>query len=271
MLNPGHASAIRQPALFIAHGGGPCFFMPDPQQLWTGLGNYLRAIPAMLPERPKALLVVTAHWETPGFLFSDGDKPELLYDYYGFPQDTYALTWPAPGSPDLARDASSLLRDAGLSAGTDQERALDHGVFIPMKVAFPDADIPCVAMSLDMSLNPALHLQAGRALAPLRDEGVLIIGSGSSYHNMRGFADPALARGSVDFDKWLEDVLTGNPAGRDAALEGWRDAPGGEISHPREEHLLPLMVVAGTSEKPATLADRQVLGSKVALSSFRFD
>lgn len=271
MSTDGHAPAVQQPALFIAHGGGPCFFMPDPQQLWTGLANHLCAIPSMLPERPKALLVISAHWETPGFLFSGGDRPELLYDYHGFPPDTYALTWPARGAPDLARDASALLRDAGLSAGVDRERGWDHGVFIPMKVAFPDADIPCVAMSLDMSLDPALHLQAGRALAPLRDEGVLIIGSGSSYHNMRGFADPALARGSFDFDRWLEDVLTGDPAERDAALTGWRDAPGGEISHPREEHLLPLMVVAGTSQRPGTLVDRQVLGGKVALSSFRFD
>lgn len=271
MPENGRFPPARQPALFIAHGGGPCFFMPDPHNIWTGLADHLRAIPDMLPEKPKAILVVSAHWEAPAFLLSGADRPGLLYDYHGFPAHTYALTWPAPGAPALARHASALLRDAGLTAGIDMDRGWDHGVFVPMKVAFPDANIPCVAMSLAIGLEPALHLRAGRALASLRDEGVLIIGSGSSYHNMRGFADPALAQASFDFDTWLGEALTSERAERDAALCGWTDAPGALVSHPREEHLLPLMVAAGTSDGPAAIVDRQVLGGQVALSAFRFD
>lgn len=265
------ASSDRQPAFFIAHGGGPCFFLPDPHNLWTGLAGTLRSIPDMLPQRPEALLVVSAHWETPGFRLSGSAAPSLLYDYHGFPDHTYALTWPAPGAPDVARRACALLNDAGLPAKVDMERGWDHGVFVPMKVAFPEADIPCVAMSLDLGLDPALHLRAGEALSGLRDDGVVIIGSGSSYHNMRGFADPALARASFDFDRWLGDAVACASAEREKALCSWKDAPGARISHPREEHLLPLMVVAGTSRAAGAVMDGQILGGQVALSAFRFD
>jgi aromatic ring-opening dioxygenase catalytic subunit (LigB family) len=260
---------MRQPSLFIPHGGGPCFFMPDPAGNWVGMEAFLRDLGAGLPERPKAILVVSGHWETDGFAFTSAPKPSLLYDYYGFPPHTYELRYDAPGDPALAGRAVGLLRSAGLTAHTDGARGLDHGVFVPMKVAFPDADIPVVEMSVDRALDPALHRAAGRALAPLRDAGVLILGSGMSFHNMRGYGDARFTEPSEQFDRWLTAAAESAPASRAAAFDEWVDAPAGRLSHPREEHLLPLMVAAGASDQPGTrIYSGQVL--KTAISGFSF-
>lgn len=244
--------------------------MPDPKRVWRRLADYLRSIPQSLPEPPTAVLVVSAHWETQGFRFSGGQAPALVYDYYGFPSETYQITWPAPGAPWLAQRAMELLRLAGLTASIDVERGFDHGVFVPMKVAFPLADIPTVAMSLDASLDPALHLEAGQALAPLRDAGVLIVGSGSSFHNLRAMSDPHLAGLSFAFDEWLRNRVAADAVSRSKALARWTDAPNARASHPREEHLLPLMVAAGTSAQAGKIDYRDVLLG-TALSAFRFD
>jgi aromatic ring-opening dioxygenase catalytic subunit (LigB family) len=237
-----------QPALYVPHGGGPCFFMDDPQGVWTHLADYLRGLPDSLPEKPSAILVVSGHWETKGFGFTGAENPPLLFDYYGFPPHTYQLRYDAPGSPDLARRAAGLLTEAGFTAAIDPVRGWDHGVFVPLKVAFPDADIPVVEMSLDHSLDPALHMAAGRALAPLRDEGVLIVGSGMSFHNMRAYGDPRALPVSQAFDAWLTHAATAEAPARAQELAHWAEAPAGRMSHPREEHLIPLMVAAGASE-----------------------
>jgi aromatic ring-opening dioxygenase catalytic subunit (LigB family) len=226
--------------------------MDDPHGVWTTLAAYLAAIPASLSAPPKAILVVSGHWETHGFAFTGADHPALVYDYYGFPPHTYQLAYDAPGDPALARRAASLLTQAGFVAGIDPDRGWDHGVFVPLKVAFPDARIPVVEMSLDQSLDPALHLAAGRALAPLRDEGVLIVGSGMSFHNMRAYGDPRALPVSAAFEAWLTEAARAEPAARAEALSHWADAPAGRMSHPREEHLLPLMVAAGSSQAPGT-------------------
>ncbi len=259
----------RQPSVYIPHGGGPCFFMDDPRGTWTGMAAFLRAIPDLLPERPKAILIVSGHWETDGFAFTATDRPPLLFDYHGFPPHTYELTYPAPGDPTLAARAAGLLEAAGLPAALDPARGLDHGVFVPLKVAFPDADIPVVEMSVDRALDPARHLAAGGALAPLRDEGVLIVGAGMSFHNMRGYGDPRATDPSHQFDAWLADAATQDAEPRAAALMRWADAPAGRFAHPREEHLLPLMVAAGASGA----AGERVYGEEVmatAISGFRF-
>lgn len=260
----------RQPALFIPHGGGPCFFMDDPHGMWKGMGDFLRGLAGSLPERPKAILVVSGHWEEKGFAFTAAKTPSLVYDYYGFPAHTYELRYDAPGAPELAARAVDLLTKAGFAAKLDPDRGLDHGVFIPLKVAFPDADIPVVEMALDRSLDPALHVAAGRALAPLRDDGVLIVGSGMSFHNMRAYGDPRATVPSQAFDAWLTDAVEQAAPDRADALAGWSQAPAGRFSHPREEHLLPLMVAAGASTEPG----RKIYGEVVmrtALSGFRFD
>lgn len=260
----------RQPSLFIPHGGGPCFFMDDPAGTWTGMAAFLRSIAESLPRRPRAILVVSGHWEMRGFAFTGSAKPPLIYDYSGFPPHTYALRYDVRGDPALAGRATELLRLSGLEAQVDPVRGLDHGVFVPLKIAFPDADIPVVEMSVDLRLDPALHLAAGRALAPLRDEGVLILASGMSFHNMRGYGDPRFTAPSDTFDTWLKAAVEAPPIARAAALGAWAEAPAGRLSHPREEHLLPLMVAAGASEQAGTrIYSEHVL--QTAISGFRFN
>lgn len=260
----------RQPTFFIPHGGGPCFFMDDPQGMWTGMADFLAGLADRLEERPSAILLVSGHWETEGFGLTGAAKPPLIYDYFGFPQHTYELTYPAPGSPDLAREAVRLMTGAGITATIDDQRGLDHGVFVPLKVAFPHADVPVVEMSVDHALDPALHLEAGRALAPLRDEGVLIVASGMSFHNMRGYGDPRFRKPSEDFDAWLTDSATRDGPARAERLKQWEDAPAARASHPKAEHLLPLMVAAGAAEgRGQSIYSEHVLGT--AISGFRFD
>lgn len=259
----------RQPALYLPHGGGPCFFMPDPNGTWAGMEHFLRGIADSLPQRPSAILIASGHWETESFALTGHPAPELLFDYYGFPADTYALTYPAPGDPALAARARDLLLAAGLTARIDDARGLDHGVFVPMKVAFPDADIPVVEMSLDSRLDPAMHLAAGRALAPLRDENVLLLMTGMSFHNMRGYGDPRATDPSQAFDAWLSDAAGRDAAERAALLGDWAQAPAGRYSHPREEHLLPLMIAAGASDATGERIYAEIV-MKTALSAFRF-
>lgn len=260
----------RQPALYIPHGGGPCFFMPDPHGVWRGMEGYLKGIAASLPERPKAVLVISGHWEERGFAFTGADgHPGLIFDYYGFPPETYRLTWPAPGAPWLAERGRQLITDAGIPAAIHPTRRFDHGVFIPLKVAFPEADIPVVQMSLHATLDPGVHLAAGRALASLRDEGVLIIGSGMSFHNLRAYGDPRVRQPAAEFDRWLVDAAEASAGERSALLGNWQRAPWARLCHPREEHLLPLMVAAGASDEPGSHDfGEEVMGG--AVSGFRF-
>ncbi|MGI4879098.1 MAG: DODA-type extradiol aromatic ring-opening family dioxygenase [Janthinobacterium lividum] len=244
--------------------------MDDPAGTWTGMAAFLRAIPASRPATPTAILLVSGHWETPGFAFTSSSRPPLVYDYRNFPPHTYQLRYDAPGAPALAGRAAELLQAAGIPAALDPGRGLDHGVFVPLKVVFPDAEVPVVEMSVERTLDPAIHLAAGRALAPLRDEGVLIVGSGMSFHNMRGYGDPRFTAASHLFDDWLVAAATADAATRATLLEDWAAAPSGRLSHPTEEHLLPLMVAAGASGQPG----RQIYAEDVmhtALSGFRFD
>jgi aromatic ring-opening dioxygenase catalytic subunit (LigB family) len=239
------------------------------KQLFQQTEDFLRGIDQYLPAKPSAILIVTAHWEAPVPSFTSGASPALIYDYYGFPPETYALQYTAPGQPALAATAAQLLVQAGFSARTDAEYGWDHGVFIPLKVMYPDANIPVVAMSLQDGLDPGLHCQLGRALSSLRDEGVLILGSGMSYHNLRDFAGQAPA--SYAFHDWLDQALSGDWASRTDQLSRWRVAPGGVASHPREEHLLPLMVASGAgTDAPGRALWRGEIGPTCA-GAWAFD
>jgi aromatic ring-opening dioxygenase catalytic subunit (LigB family) len=239
------------------------------KQLFKQTEDFLRVIDQHLPAKPSAILIVTAHWEAPVPSFTSGASPALIYDYYGFPPETYALQYTAPGQPALAATAAQLLVQAGFSARTDAEYGWDHGVFIPLKVMYPDANIPVVAMSLQDGLDPGLHCQLGRALSSLRDEGVLILGSGMSYHNLRDFAGQAPA--SYAFHDWLDQALSGDWASRTDQLSRWRVAPGGVASHPREEHLLPLMVASGAgTDAPGRALWRGEIGPTCA-GAWAFD
>jgi aromatic ring-opening dioxygenase catalytic subunit (LigB family) len=248
---------MRIPTLYIPHGGGPCFFMDwsmGPKDTWERLRAWLAALLGSLPERPQALLVISAHWEQPVPTVTTSPSPPMLFDYYGFPPQTYELRWPAPGDPELAARVRALLAAAGLPSTEDGRRGYDHGVFVPLLVALPDASIPTVQLSLQRGLDPAFHLALGRALEPLRDEGVLILGSGMSYHDMGGFGGPWALALSKQFDAWLAETVALPKEERERRLERWEEAPAARRCHPREEHLLPLMVVAGAAGQDAGAA-----------------
>jgi aromatic ring-opening dioxygenase catalytic subunit (LigB family) len=209
-----------------------------PSDTWKKMADWLKGLAATLPAQPKAIVVVSGHWEEEEFTVSSGQHPALIYDYSGFPPHTYELKYPAPGSPELAHGIRDLLADAGIASRADASRGFDHGVFIPFKLFFPEADIPIVQLSLQAGLDPATHIEAGQALAPLRQQGVLIVGSGMSYHNMRSFGRRPIAA-SDEFDTWLTGaVITPDSEARNRKLIAWEQAPGARAAHPREEHLI---------------------------------
>jgi aromatic ring-opening dioxygenase catalytic subunit (LigB family) len=244
--------------------------MGGPADTWDKTEAWLRGLVSTLLEPPKGIVVISGHWEENAFTASAAVEPGMIYDYYGFPPHTYQLQYPAPGAPALAERMVALLTQAGLPARTDPSRGFDHGVFVPFLLIDPDASIPVVPLSIKADLDPAEHIAAGRALAPLRDEGILIVGSGMSYHNMRAFRTPAASRPSAVFDQWLTEAVQSEPATREAQLARWGDAPAGRLSHPREEHLLPLMVAAGAGDQSA---GHKVFGDNVMMadiSAYRF-
>ena len=273
ILTPAAGTQARMPTWFVPHGAGPCFFMDwQPPHAWNRMASFLKGAAATLPQRPQAIVVVSAHWLTSSFALTSGGQPELMFDYFGFPPHTYTLSYPAPGDPALAGRIAAMLGEAQLPSKTNPERGFDHGVFIPMLLLFPDADIPVVQLSLLNNLDPRVHLAAGRALEPLRDEGILIIGSGMSFHNMRGYGDPRFGPIADAFDHWLVQAVTAAPEEREEALANWEEAPSARLSHPSgaEEHLLPLMVVAGAAGRDQ---GQQVFSDRVMetrLSAFTF-
>lgn len=261
----------RLPSFFLPHGGGPCFFMEwEPRNTWRGMETFLRGVVADIP-KPRAVVVISGHWHEKSFTAGAHPAPPLIYDYYGFPPHTYELAYPVQGDPTLAARIADMLGAAGLPAATDATRGLDHGVFIPFKLVYPDADVPVVPLSLHAGMDAEMHIAAGRALAPLRDENILIVGSGMSFHNLRllmtGQADTPQAKA---FDEWLTAAATDAPAARDQALAKWQTAPGALHAHPEAEHLLPLMMAAGAAGGDA---GKRVYHEKVMtapISAYRF-
>jgi aromatic ring-opening dioxygenase catalytic subunit (LigB family) len=269
----------RMPVAFVAHGGGPypILDLGFPQDERTSLLKHMRDVGQVAGTTPKALLVVSAHWEAPVPTVLSSAKPPLLYDYSGFPPEAYTLTWPAPGNPTLASRVRGLLAAASFATAEDAERGFDHGTFIPLKVAYPEADIPVVQLSLIQGLDPNEHLKMGRALAPLREEGVFIIGSGNSFHNMGAFRSQmqgSSVAGAQDraakFDDWLRSAVAAAPTARDEQLRGWAQAPFGRFAHPREEHLVPLMVVAGAAGADPGVTTWTGSLAGLTISAFRF-
>jgi aromatic ring-opening dioxygenase catalytic subunit (LigB family) len=241
-----------------------------PAGTWDSMAALLRGLIGTLAQRPRAVVVVSGHWEEAGFAVNTAARPPLLFDYYGFPPHTYQLSYPVAGDPALAERVRGLLEAAGFATQTDDARGLDHGVFIPFMLVLPDADVPIVELSLRADLDPRAHLLAGRALEPLRDEGVLVIGTGMSFHNLRALG-PAGTEPSRLFDAWLTDAVTAaQPEQRNQRLADWQQAPAARFAHPREEHLLPLMIAAGAAgqDRGVKIYEDQVLD--VTQSAFRF-
>ena len=241
--------------IFISHGGGPLPLLKD-----IGHEEMLSCLKQMKDclIKPKAILLISAHWEAQQVTISSGKHPKLIYDYEGFPEGAYQIKYPAPGDPQLAQRAFDLLADAGIKAKLDAQRGFDHGLFVPLKIMYPNANIPCLQMSLIKSLDPQAHINLGKALAKLRVENVLIVGSGFTFHNMRAFltsVTPSSQAQNVAFERWLRATCTSTTiteAKREALLVQWEMAPAARYCHPREEHLLPLHVcygLAGTEAK----------------------
>jgi aromatic ring-opening dioxygenase catalytic subunit (LigB family) len=263
---------MRMPVVFVPHGGGPWPFveMGFPKADIERLAVYLRSVHDVPRRPPRALLVISAHWEEPVPTVMTAEQPSILYDYYGFPPESYAITWPAPGEPQLAARARSLLDAAGIPNGADGDRGFDHGTFIPLKLTYPDADVPAIQLSLKRGLDPSEHLAIGRALAPLRDEDVFIVASGMTFHNLQIFQDPRAVPAAEAFDAWLRETMTLDADERNRRLEQWTTAPSARAAHPREEHLLPLMVASGAAgEDRASIAFNDTF-TGLRLSAYHF-
>ncbi|NMM45760.1 dioxygenase [Rhodospirillaceae bacterium KN72] len=256
------------PALFVSHGA-PTLGMTD-----CPTRDFLKALPADL-SRPKAILAISAHWETSAPRVSSLARQTTIHDFYGFPPELYAMRYEPPGAPDLAQRVVDILQDAGLKdAALDGTRGLDHGAWVPLELMYPDADIPVIQLSIQPHRGAAYHHAIGEALGSLRDEGILIFASGSLTHNLREFR-PAYLHGSVDpkdwvltFQKWVADAIAKNDL---VALEDFDTAPEGKRNHPTDEHFLPIFVAmgAGGLNKAKRLHD-EVMYSILAMDAYSF-
>lgn len=204
--------------------------------------------------KPSAILLISAHWEERIATITGGEKPPLIYDYYGFPKESYGITYPCAGEPLLAHQVHNVLENAGISSNLDPNRGFDHGLFVPLKIMFPEADIPCVQLSLKNNLSPVEHINMGQALRNLDYNNLLVIGSGFSFHNMRGFFATETSesrRNNESFEAWLLETCGNTDMGEDERqrrLIQWEKAPAARFCHPREEHLLPLHVCYGLAQ-----------------------
>lgn len=265
-------SNARLPTLFLSHGGGPWPYVEDMRKKFAKSAEAFSRLPETLPCRPKAILVISGHWEEDAFTVATADWPGMEYDYSGFPEHTYRIKYPAPGSPALAARVRTLLGQAGIASKEDPNRGFDHGAFVPLVLMYPAADIPVVMLSMKSNVDPLEHIRLGEALAPLREEGVLIIGSGLTYHNMRGFGSAGATVVSEQFEQYLHQAIEEpDPKVRADRLVHWEQAPAARLAHPREDHLIPLMVVAGAAG--ASIGHRVFVDKvwQVVMASYRFD
>ncbi|MDQ1300958.1 MAG: dioxygenase extradiol [Chloroflexota bacterium] len=251
--------------VYFSHGGGPLPILGDPGH--RAMVDFMTRLPAQLT-RPEAVLVVSAHWEESVVAVQGAPQPPMFYDYYGFPQPAYEITYPAPGHPALAERLVGLLAKSNIPARLDARRGFDHGLFIPLKLMYPQADIPSVQLSLLRGLDPAAHIALGQALRALLAENILVIGSGFSFHNQNAFFAQRMA--ATDpmndaFQNWLIETCAGplSQAERERRLLAWERAPSARYCHPREEHLLPLHVCQGMAgEAGEVVFDDQILGKR---------
>ncbi len=231
------------PVVYLSHGAPP---LADDHQ-WRGeLAGWSAALP-----KPSAILVVSAHWEEAPLTLGATETVPLLYDFWGFPQRYYDVTYPAPGAPELAASVRGLLSTSGRPTYDDPARGLDHGAYVPLVEMYPEADVPTLQISMP-TLDPMTLFEVGRKLAPLRDEGVLILGSGFTTHNLRlidmSAASTVPAQGwSAEFDAWADEVIATGDV--DALVDFRRQAPAAEVAHPRTEHFAPLFVSLGAASE----------------------
>lgn len=266
--------STRLPTYYVSHGGGPWPWLKKEMPFFEILEQFLREIPHQLPQKPRAILVISGHWDEKRLAIQFNPNPPMIYDYYGFPEHTYQVQYPAPGAPELALQVQTLLADSGLHARLDSQRGYDHGTFVPLFAMYPKADVPVLQISMKSGYDPETHLRLGQALSPLRDQGVLILGSGASFHNLPVLMkDPRSAREeSLQFDQWLQDTLVHSAVlERQQRLVHWTQAPFARFAHPSEDHLIPLFVALGAAEsEKGSLVHHELMMNEVAVSSFRF-
>ena len=258
----------RQPAIFVSHGSPT---LP----LERGVAvDFLRGLGSEL-DRPKAILVVSAHWDTLRPAVSAAREPETIYDFYGFPPELYRLRYPAPGAPKLAERVAGLLEEKGLRTDVDPARGLDHGAWTPLFHMYPQADIPVTQFAIQSRLGPAHHVRLGEALKPLRDEGVLIFASGGATHNLRELSyqrgNPVPQPWVVEFNEWLANAVL---SGRRDELVGYRQkAPHAVRNHPTDEHLIPLFVAlgAGSTDAAPRRLHTSISSGVISMDAYRFD
>ena len=258
----------RQPAIFVSHGS-PTLPLERGEAV-----DFLRQLGPSLG-RPEAILVVSAHWDTAQPAVSAAEKPETIYDFYGFPPELYRLRYPAPGAPKLAERVASLLEEKGLRTDIDPARGLDHGAWTPLFHMYPKADIPVAQFSIQSRLGPAHHVRLGEALQPLREEGVLIFASGGATHNLRELrhqrGNPVPQPWVVEFNEWLAQAVLSR---RSDDLVGYREkAPYAVRNHPTDEHLIPLFVALGAGG-PGAATQRlhsSISSGVISMDAYRFD
>lgn len=237
------------------------------------LEKSLHDIRRELADLPRAVLMISAHWEADRFWLSSAARPPMYYDYAGFPEHTYRIRYDAPGEPDLAETVRAMLEHGGMPTGLDPDRGYDHGTFSLMHVLYPEAKVPLVQLSMKKDFDPAEHIRVGELIAPLRDQGVLIVGSGFSFHDTRSMLSGAGGVASATFDQWLGETLVhSKSAERRRRLISWSNAPAARAAHPREDHLIPLMVAVGAAGDDAAnrvYHERAFMGA-ITASSYRF-
>jgi aromatic ring-opening dioxygenase catalytic subunit (LigB family) len=263
----------RLPTYFLSHGGGPWPWLKAERSAYDELETSLHEVRRELGQVPRAVLMISGHWEADRFLLSSAARPPMVFDYYGFPEHTYRIRYDAPGNPALAETVRALLERGGMPAGLDSGRGFDHGTFTLMHTMYPGADMPLLQLSLKADYDPAEHIKVGELIAPLRDQGVVIIGSGFSYHDTRGIMSGRGAEASAAFDRWLGDTLVkSSPDERRQRLRRWSAAPAARAAHPREDHLIPLMVAVGAAgdDVGARVYYQSDFMGAITVSSYRF-
>jgi aromatic ring-opening dioxygenase catalytic subunit (LigB family) len=268
-------SSSRLPVHFISHGGGPWPWLKKEMPFYDKLEEALKEIPRELACLPKGIVVITAHWEEDNFTISANSRPPMLYDYGGFPKHTYEVKYEAEGDEKVAKKIQKMVEDQGIKLELDYKRGFDHGTFVPLFVMYPNANIPIIQISIKKGYDPKEHIDFGKALAPLRNENILIIGSGLSYHNIQGLAGgtSSVTEDSKLFDNWLQNSLINRSAAeREAELINWAQAPCALAAHPTEDHLVPLFVTVGAAEQSTASLKyhEENFFNKVYVSGFRF-
>ena len=254
--------------IYLSHGGGPLPLLNDPEH--QKMIDFFRHLPALI-RKPDAVVVISAHWEENRATLLGSERPPMLYDYYGFPEEAYSISYPAPGHPSLAKRIQRELVKQGHESRIDSVRGFDHGLFIPLLMAFPEADVPAIQLSLLKNLDPESHIRLGESLRPFLDENILVIGSGFSFHNMREFfqRNGNLPDPKNDlFQEWLIETCSYKAKLNEQfpRLIGWENASHARYCHPREEHLLPLHVCAGMADAPGKIVFDDYIAGKRSIA-----